>query len=40
MKFRIGVKVIDNVKVNFLVTLYFSESERPLEFSLIEKDPS
>ena len=40
MKFRVGVKEIDNVKVSFLVTLYFSKSKRPLEFSLTEKDPS
>ena len=40
LKFKIGVKGIDNIKVNFLVTLYFSESERTLEFPLTEKDPS
>ena len=37
LKFKIGVKEIDNVKVSFLVTLYFSESERPPEFPFTEK---
>ena len=37
LKFKIGVKGIDNVKVSFLVTLYFSEYERPPEFPLTEK---
>ena len=40
LKFKIGVKGIDNVKVSFLITLYFSESKRTLEFPLMEKDPS